>query len=95
MEINGQSGGSGELRLGGLPFANRTGALFWSTGTVTFYQVAQFNETVVRTTGGETYLKIFGRDTLTSSGTWLSKNLTDWPSSGVTAVGATITYFTD
>ena len=95
LETNGYSGGSGVLELDGLPFTVASPTYNWSVGSLTFYQVAQFNETVARANANTTYLTVWGRDTLTTSGTWGNKNLSDWRSSGISAVMATVTYFTD
>ena len=95
LETTAYTGGSAELRLGGLPFTVASGTYEWSAGSITLYQVAQFNETVARANANTTYLTVWGRDTLTTSGTWSSKNLSDWKTSGTSAAMATVTYFTD
>ena len=95
LETTGYSGGGGALELDGLPFTVASSTYNWSVGSITFYAVAQFNETVARANANTTYLTVFGRDTLTISGTWGNKNLSDWKSSGTSAAMATITYFTD
>jgi len=95
LETNGYSGGGGTLELGGLPFTVASPTYNWSVGSITFYQVAQFTETVARAVANSTDLTVFGRDTLTTSGTWSSKNLSDWRTSGISAAMATVTYFID
>jgi len=95
LETNGYSGGGGTLELDGLPFTVASPTYNWSVGSIVFYQVDSFNETIARANTNTTYLTVFGRDTLTTSGTWNSKSLSDWRNSGISAVMVTMTYFTD
>jgi len=91
IETSNYSGGSGTLRVNGLPFT--TVADVATVGSCLFYRVDSFNETHTYILSNSTSLQFQGRDTLDTSGTWNAIQTSGWSSSNPTLCIITMNYF--
>ena len=96
IETSNYSGGSGDLRIGDLPFTSRNVSNASSVGSVNFYRVNSFDDGNDSAYVGDNknYVSILGRAGTSASDTWSSLPVSVWTSANPTAINLNVTYFT-
>lgn len=96
LETSGKSGGSGDLRISGLPFTSTNVNGTQSSGSVAFYRVDSLSaENASYVESNATFVIIRGRNGHSASDTWTNVSINGWTASNPTLIQFSVSYRTD